>query len=228
MSVEIARVEHLVREGRVEQSVVVGVVEDDRWLLPGRSCAHVKSAAFVLCVGPRAARGSCSWGRWCASMDDACAGSRGASFTEHSLAPKKSIRHRGRDPVPSSAPGPGLSSGSSRRHDAVRGPRAAPAGPYAPRGHVRLPTRADTSVDSEGTGRLRIPRRHRLDGLHGRGSARGRLPGARAACALGARAQSIFVVSGCAPPNTRRAVRPASPSIVTASRRSSSVALGSP
>ena len=41
------------------------------------------------------------------------------------------------------------------------------------------------------------------------------------------RARSIPVVTGCALPSTRRAIRPMSSSVVTASRRSSSVAPGS-
>ena len=47
---------------------------------------------------------------------------------------------------------------------------------------------------------------------------------ARSAARASRKSPSIPVVSGCAPPNTRRVVRSESSSVVTLSRRSSSVA----
>ena len=57
-----------------------------------------------------------------------------------------------------------------------------------------------------------------VDGVLGQETAR---RAARAVC----REASMSTVSGCDPPNTRLAIRSASSSVVTASRRSSSVAL---
>ena len=150
MSVEVARVEHFVREGRVEQSVVVGVVED-WWLLPGRSCAHVKSAAFVLCVGPRAARGSCSCGRRRALMDYACPGSRGASFTERSLAPKKIDQAQRFGPRTFKRPAPAFFRESSRETWPRRGARPAGRAAISRRAAMPVSRSGDTTDDSEGT-----------------------------------------------------------------------------
>ena len=50
---------------------------------------------------------------------------------------------------------------------------------------------------------------------------------ARSVARTSPKSASPINVVGCASPNTRRAVRPASSSVVTASRRSSSVAMGS-
>ena len=63
-------------------------------------------------------------------------------------------------------------------------------------------------------------------------ASRGRLPGdgvsrARSAARAFRSSSSIPVVVGCAPPSTRRAVRPISSNVVTLSRRSSSVAAAS-
>ena len=51
-----------------------------------------------------------------------------------------------------------------------------------------------------------------------------RLAGARSAARAFCRTCSISAVNGCVPPSTRRAIRPTSSNVVTASRRSSSVA----
>ena len=94
-----------------------------------------------MCGAPRRPREQLL-GRWCASMDDAWSGSRGASFTEHSLAPKNRSGTEVGTPY-LQAPGPRpFFRGSSRgvmaaTRCAARGTRR----DLRARGHVRLPER---------------------------------------------------------------------------------------
>ena len=111
---------------------------------------------MVLVVGPRAARGSCSWDRWHASMDYACAGSRGARSLSVSLPPKKIDQAQRFGPRTFKRPGPGLSFGSRRGghgRDAVRGPLNEQG--LTRRAAVSVSRSVDTTADSEaGAGTL--------------------------------------------------------------------------
>ena len=105
-------------------------------------------------------------------MDCACAGSRGASFTERSLAPKKIDQAQSLKTPYLQAPGPRpFFRESSREAWPRRGarPADAPAGPCAPRGRVRLPKMwIPALIPKQEQAHwvvLGISRRHRLEGL---------------------------------------------------------------
>ena len=231
MGVEVTRVQDLVREGRVEQSVVVGVVEDDRWLLPDAPPPMMSVLQHGTgCGAPRRSRelqlGSL------VRVDGRRVRGQPRRVVHRALTgTKKSIRHRGRDPAPSSARAPAVLSGSSRerRRDAVRAPAGRAGGASAPRGRVRLPrTRIPAQVDYQ------KQRAGTLDGLSRIPPASSQTPSGAGSRSPFARAEDRLALvkpalnphcwNGCAPPSTRRAVRSASSSVVTASRRSSSVA----